>query len=68
MNPTGDFMIGILTLLICSGINLYGKQFINAVTQAIPSTIDRLTATSLKNLVISTVVSTAASTGLYYLF
>lgn len=61
MNPIGDFIIDILTLLICSGISLYWKQFINAVTKAMPGTIARLTAKSLKNLVISTVVSTVIS-------
>lgn len=68
-NATNNYIVGNISKRGFAGIfNLYEKQFINAVTKAMPGTIARLTATSLKNLVISTVVSTGISTGLYYLF
>jgi len=68
-NATNNYLAGNISKRGFAGIfNLYEKQFINAVTKAMPGTIARLTATSLKNLVISTVVSTGISTGLYYLF
>lgn len=61
MDPTGDFIIGILALLIGSSINLYGKQFITAVIKAMLGTITRLTATSLGKLGVTTVASTLIS-------
>ena len=68
-NATNNYLAGNISKRGFAGIfNLYGKQFINAVTKAMPGTIARLTAKSLKNLVISTVASTGISTGLYYLF
>lgn len=61
-NATNNYLAGNISKRGFAGIfNLYGKQFINAVTKAMPGTIARLTATSLKNLVISTVASTAIS-------
>ena len=61
-NATNNYLAGNISKQGFAWIfNLYGKQFINAVTKAMPSTIARLTAISLKNLVISTVASTLIS-------
>lgn len=68
-NATKNYLVGIISKCGFSGIhNLYGNQFINAVSKALPRTVARLTAINLGKLGIASIISGGASIGLNYLF
>ena len=68
-NATNNYLVGNISKRGFSGIlNLYGNQFINAVSKALPRTVARLTAINLGKLGIASIISGGASIGLNYLF
>ena len=68
-NATNNYLSGNLSKRGFSGVfNLYGKQFINAVSKALPGNVARLTAVNLGKLGITSIVSNVGSVLLNYLF
>ena len=68
-NAANNYLLGNISKRSFSGVfNLYGNQFINAVSKVLPGTIARLTAFKLGKLGITSIISGSASIGLNYLF
>lgn len=68
-NAANNYLLGNISKRSFSGVfNLYGNQFINAVSKVLPGTIARLTAFNLGKLGITSIISGSASIGLNYLF
>lgn len=57
-NALNNYAAGTISKRGMTGVfNLYGGQFISAVTRALPGTVARLTAVNLSKLTVSTLVT-----------
>ena len=62
-NATNNYLTGNISKRGFSGVfNLYGNQFVSAVSKALPRTVARLTAVNLRNLGITSIISSSIST------